>query len=336
LNPASIQLLKDCAKIADMKSMHSGFKKISGPVFFAAIVAVVIVALFIYSYMRIFSLANEVNRLSIDLASTTALLSEKTALLDTELSQIRQKTLGLSDTLSVAEQKIQSTKESVETVQSQVSGVEQEVGNISGTVTTLEKLAKADPELLQKYSKVYFLNEHYVPERFSEIDKRYLYSEDNPELIHSLVWPRLKALLDAAKNAGVELYVKSGYRSFDEQKYLKSEYAVTYGEGTANQFSADQGYSEHQLGTTVDFITTGLGGQLDGFEKTKAYQWMIDNAYRYGFVLSYPDENGYYIFEPWHWRYVGIGLATFLRNENKYFYDLDQRKIDEYLVNMFD
>ncbi len=143
-------------------------------------------------------------------------------------------------------------------------------------------------------------------------------------------------MLDRAKQNGIEIYVYSGYRPFEEQAALKGQYAVTYGEGTANQFSADQGYSEHQLGTTVDLITPGIGGTLQGFDGTEAYAWLKDNAHRYGFTLSYPKENGYYIFEPWHWRFVGIGLAADLYNSGRNFYDLEQREIDEYLVDIFE
>jgi D-alanyl-D-alanine carboxypeptidase len=143
-------------------------------------------------------------------------------------------------------------------------------------------------------------------------------------------------MINSASSTGTRLYVYSAYRSFAEQKALKNSYSVTYGAGTANSFSADQGYSEHQLGTTVDVITPGLGGELDGFDKTAAFQWMINNAYRFGFVMSYPKGNSYYIYEPWHWRFVGIKLATELHNQNKNFYDLDQRTIDGYLVSIFD
>jgi len=133
-----------------------------------------------------------------------------------------------------------------------------------------------------------------------------------------------------------EIYVFSAYRSFDEQNALKDQYSIIYGVGTANQFSADQGYSEHQLGTTIDLITTGIGGTLEDFEKTIAYQWLLNNAYKFGFTMSYPDNNDFYVFEPWHWRFVGVKLATQLNNDRKNFYDLDQRDIDEYLIYLFE
>ena len=149
------------------------------------------------------------------------------------------------------------------------------------------------------------------------------------------VWPFLKKMLDDAQTANIDLKIASAFRSFDTQSTLKSAYKVTYGSGS-NKFSADQGYSEHQLGTTIDFTTTKLGADSSTFGKTASFVWLIENAYRYGFILSYPKNNSYYIFEPWHWRFVGKGLALRLHDENKNFYDLPQRDINEYLISLFD
>jgi len=218
----------------------------------------------------------------------------------------------------------------------EINEEQENVSSLAENIGTLEKLSKTDPELLQKYSKVFFLNEHYKPERIVEIPEEYTYDEDRTYQIHAGVWPHLEDLLKRAKRDNIELYVFSAFRSFDEQNAIKGNYTVTYGAGTANTFSADQGYSEHQLGTTVDFITTGIDGSLEGFETTKAYEWLRDNAHRYGFTLSYPPSNSYYVFEPWHWRFVGEDLAIDLHNDNEYFYDRDQREIDEYLISIFD
>jgi len=212
---------------------------------------------------------------------------------------------------------------------------EEQIEDITGTVGQLDKLSKIDPELLMKYSKVSFLNEHYAPEKVTEIASMFRFKTDEPEYIHSKISRRLNNLLEDAQENSISLLVVSGYRSFDEQKSLKSAYSVQYGFG-ANAFSADQGYSEHQLGTTVDFTTTELGGGLNGFETSKAYAWLIEHAHEYGFVLSYPKDNVYYIFEPWHWRFVGEKLADDLHDDGKFFYDLEQREIDEYLISIFD
>lgn len=212
---------------------------------------------------------------------------------------------------------------------------ENQINVVTGTVGKLDKLSKLDPELLLKYSKVYFLNEHYVPEKLTEIDSTFRFKTAEPEYIHGKVAHKLDDLLNDAKEDGVEILVSSAYRSFDEQKQIKGVYTTIYGSG-ANTFSADQGYSEHQLGTTVDFTTTAIGGGLTGFENSPAYTWLQKNAHRYGFVLSYPKNNAYYIFEPWHWRYVGEDLADDLHDDGKFFYDLDQREIDKYLISIFD
>ncbi|MDB5239365.1 MAG: hypothetical protein JWO00_700 [Candidatus Parcubacteria bacterium] len=262
-------------------------------------------------------------RLSTNLYSLQLSIASTTQILQTSIAQTHG---DLADALARQQQ----------TVQTQLGTYQQQVNSVAGTVTTLQKLSKTDPELLQKYSKVFFLNENYAPAELTEVPSTYRYSDAKHNLIATAVWPHMKQMLDDATAAKIALYVFSSYRSFNEQSALKKDYKVTYGAGTANSFSADQGYSEHQLGTAADFITSGLGGQVDGFDKTAAYKWMTANAYKYGFVLSYPSQNQYYVFEPWHWRFVGVKLATDLHNANQYFYEWDQRKIDEYLVNLFD
>lgn len=221
--------------------------------------------------------------------------------------------------------------------QSVIDSFQDQISNIGSTVGTLEKLSQTDKELLKKYSKVYFLNENYVPAKLTQIDESYVFKQNGGNLlIHNDVWPFLKRLLDAARADNIDLLVVSAFRSFDTQASLKSEYKVIYGAGTANQFSADQGYSEHQLGTSVDFTTSQAGAIFSKFQTDPAYQWLKDNAHNYGFILSYPEENSYYKFEPWHWRFVGVELAKMLHQENKHFYDLDQREIDSYLIKLFD
>lgn len=203
-------------------------------------------------------------------------------------------------------------------------------------VSELEKLTTLDPELLQKYSKVYFLNENYFPSDLSLLDSTFLFKPTPPVQTHSKVRPYLESLLRAAKTENIDLIVLSSYRSFETQKDVKALHNFIYGANSANRFSADQGYSEHQLGTTVDFTTKKTAGILNGFDKTPAYPWLLENAHHFGFILSYPKDNSYYIFEPWHWRYVGVTLAAYLHTQGKNFYDLPQRNIDPYLIKIFD
>ncbi len=270
-------------------------------------------------------------------ADLKAELHSEVVVLGDKIAALESHSGILEDNLTAAKNVNTVLAENLKEQQAKASTLESSVTKISGTVGTLEKLSKTDPELLQKYSKVFFLSENYVPERLMDIPKSYLYSEQRREQMEQRVWPFLKGLLDAAAKDSTTIYIKSAYRSFPEQKDLKGAYSVTYGAGTANQFSAEQGYSEHQLGTTVDLITTGLGGQLSqSFDGTQAYAWLLANAHKYGFTLSYPPGNSFYTYEPWHWRFVGAALATRLKNEGVHFYDLDQREIDKYLVNILD
>lgn len=216
------------------------------------------------------------------------------------------------------------------------SNLQDQLSGITDTVEDLEKLSLTDKELLKKYSKAYFLNEHFVPISLDKINEKYLNANSTNTQIHSDVEPFLEDLLDDAQDDGLGLRVLSAYRSFGTQSALKANYTFTYGAGTANKFSADQGYSEHQLGTTVDFTTVNTGGALEGFDKTPEYKWLQENAHEYGFILSYPSGNVYYKFEPWHWRFVGVDLAEKLEDDNMNFYDMDQRVIDTYLIKIFD
>ncbi len=239
-----------------------------------------------------------------------------------ELNQIKDENAGLSTSLS-------SEKDRNDTFQKQI-------GEISSTVGVLEKIKATDKELLQKYSKVYFLNENYIPSKLTKIDTEYLFNKTKETYIHERVWPHLQDMLEAGAKADINMKIISGYRSFTDQTSLKSTYKTLYGSG-ANAFSADQGYSEHQLGTTVDLDReSSVGTLVTSFGTTKTFEWLRVNAYKYGFVLSYPKENKFYQYEPWHWRFVGLELAKRLHDDGKYFYEMDQREIDKYLANFFD
>jgi len=277
-------------------------------------------------------LQGEFTRVTGELVSTKAELQKN---VDT-LNEMHVNIDSLTHILAATEGEKITLQESVTELRSFLDAMQGQIASVSGTVGTLEKLSNTDKELLQKYSKVYFLNENFVPRALSSIPPEYLVEPKKQELILVDVFPFLQNMLEDAKVAGIDLRIISAYRSFGQQSVLKSTYKVTYGSGSANKFSADQGYSEHQLGTTVDFSTKGLGSKFTLIEKDKAYAWLTENAYKYGFVLSYPKKNIYYIYEPWHWRFVGKSLALRLHDENKYFYDLMQREIDQYLISIFD
>jgi LAS superfamily LD-carboxypeptidase LdcB len=290
----------------------------------AVLVGVVVFLQFYHTH----TITNSLSSIEAELASTTRAFEAFRASTSEELLLSEERELTLSDQLYATQQNASELEESL-------AGFDATVGVLSGTVETLEKLTTTDEELLQKYSSVYFLNEHYIPTDLRVIDEKYDLINGKQVSVHAQMWPFLEALLEAAHEDDIELLVLSGYRSFEEQGTLKDMYTATYGVG-ANKFSADQGFSEHQLGTAVDLTTEDVGEFIRQFEDTAAYEWLTTRAYKYGFVLSYPDDNEYYMAEPWHWRFVGVALATELHVRDQQFYDLEQREIDTYIPQLFE
>lgn len=123
---------------------------------------------------------------------------------------------------------------------------------------------------------------------------------------------QLEKLWQAAADDGVTLTIISAYRSYAYQQTLFQNYAGSYGEDAANRFSARPGQSEHQLGTTVDFGGTAVDLKA-AYADTDQGRWLAENAYSFGFAMSYPEgkeEITGYIFEPWHYRYIGPEAAA--------------------------
>ncbi|HMP67396.1 MAG TPA: M15 family metallopeptidase [Candidatus Paceibacterota bacterium] len=269
-----------------------------------------------------FNISSKISKIENDFDSVSESLEQKILNIEEVLIAAKEENLSIADALQSAEKKSES--------------LAKQFDRVNRNVDELDKITRTDKELLQKYSKVYFLNEHYAPIDLRAVPSEYGYDKNRKYEVHIDVWPYLRDLLDDASDDGLNLLVISAFRSFHEQAILKGAYTVTYGAGTANQFSADQGYSEHQLGTTVDFTNPTVGATFSGFARSPEYAWLLQNAHKYGFTLSYPENNSYYQFEPWHWRFVGIELATYLFKQKKFFYDLTQREIDDYIIYLFD
>jgi zinc D-Ala-D-Ala carboxypeptidase len=133
--------------------------------------------------------------------------------------------------------------------------------------------------------------------------------------IRSFVVDDLRAMAAAAAAAGAPIGVVSGYRSHDQQASTFDYWVQVGGHEQALRTSARPGHSEHQLGTAIDFTSAGGAAPWTyaDWGATPAGAWMAANAWRYGFVMSYPPnrylETGY-DYEPWHYRYVGRDLAA--------------------------
>ncbi|HNQ99537.1 MAG TPA: M15 family metallopeptidase [Trueperaceae bacterium] len=130
---------------------------------------------------------------------------------------------------------------------------------------------------------------------------------------------QLREMFRDAEASRIYLEVVSAYRSFDYQRETFARWVATDGYDLAIRTSARAGHSEHQLGSAVDLRIRG-GAEpwdLDDWGETPEGRWVRDNAWRFGFVLSYPpgmEQVTCYAYEPWHYRYVGAGMAEAIRS----------------------
>jgi LAS superfamily LD-carboxypeptidase LdcB len=126
----------------------------------------------------------------------------------------------------------------------------------------------------------------------------------------------LRSMFLAARETEVQLRIISAYRSYQTQKTTFAYWVEQSGLQLARKYSAIPGHSEHQLGTAVDLGTLGAGAPWGSasFATSPTAVWLAENAYKFGFVRSYPTGAkkvalSCYGSEPWHWRYVGLNLA---------------------------
>ena len=117
----------------------------------------------------------------------------------------------------------------------------------------------------------------------------------------------LNKMINAAKQDGINLFIKSGYRSYSTQKTLYNNYVARDGVAAADRYSARPGHSEHQTGLAFD-----LNSLEQSFGETKEGKWLAEHCHEYGFIIRYPkdkeDVTGY-MYEPWHVRYLGDDIA---------------------------
>ncbi|QFG00528.1 D-alanyl-D-alanine carboxypeptidase family protein [Psychrobacillus glaciei] len=117
-----------------------------------------------------------------------------------------------------------------------------------------------------------------------------------------------------AKLSGYELVAFSTYRSFEYQTTLYERYVSHDGQEAADRYSARPGFSEHQSGLAFDIGEKHFEQHFarESFGETEAGKWIAENAFKYGFIMRYPKDKEKitgYMYEPWHFRYVGKQLA---------------------------
>lgn len=177
------------------------------------------------------------------------------------------------------------------------------------------------------YSRLSNTHEIQVPEewnlivvnRWNELPEDYdveLTELSNGQMVDSRIYPYLQEMFDAARTEGVYPVVREGYRTAEEQQeilddkiqnYINQGYSQVKAERTAKEWVALPGTSEHQLGIAVD-----INADKSKCSNEDVYEWLAENAYKYGFVLRYPPGKQKITgtsYEPWHYRYVGKEVA---------------------------
>ncbi|MGE5456267.1 MAG: D-alanyl-D-alanine carboxypeptidase family protein [Ignavibacteriales bacterium] len=154
----------------------------------------------------------------------------------------------------------------------------------------------------------------YVPSDLEHIDIKF--SNENKYLKNEAKQQYEKLSSDALA-LGYKIVVVSAYRDYKYQYELHNEYVKNKGIEYALLCSAKPGYSEHQTGLAIDVM--GSNNDYDLFEDSIEFNWMKDNAHKYGYILRYPKDKieiTGYKYEPWHYRYVGIKPATEIYNND--------------------
>ena len=144
------------------------------------------------------------------------------------------------------------------------------------------------------------------------VNKTYGLPEDYNPGLDSEAESAFNTLSEAAANQGLDLYLSSGFRSYETQVRIYESYVDSYGKESADTFSARPGYSEHQTGLVIDVNTID-----DSFAGTPEAEWLAKHAHEYGFIIRYPkgkESITGYKYEPWHIRYLGVEKATEVYN----------------------
>ena len=181
----------------------------------------------------------------------------------------------------------------------------------------IEKVKDYKYILVNKKNK---LNSDFIPNNLVEV--KYC-SLDNFYLEEETANAYEQMYLDSI-NDGLNISIRSAYRSYDEQKELYNTYLKLYGKSYVDKYVALPGHSEHQTGLAIDLESL----ECDIFRNSKEYLWVKENTYKYGFIIRYQEGKekitGYGA-EEWHIRYVGKNAAEYIYKNNitfEEYYDL--------------
>ncbi|MEG1481092.1 MAG: M15 family metallopeptidase [Clostridium sp.] len=175
-----------------------------------------------------------------------------------------------------------------------------------------------DDEFLILVNKENPLSDDYVATNIVESNIKFI-SYITTTKLNNIARDNAIKMFNDAKRDGITLLGASGYRSNSIQKNLFNNNIKALGLEEALKYSAAPGTSEHETGLALDIVSTEHKDLTEKFENTRAFKWLKDNSYKYGFILRYPKDKvsiTKYSYEPWHYRYIGNTHAERIYNNN--------------------
>lgn len=166
-------------------------------------------------------------------------------------------------------------------------------------------------------NKLNKLSEDFVPQNLKKPDVTFSITGDDQKMyLQEEAADALTQLFQEALQNDLHLVAVSGYRSYTRQQSIYENNVATRGQVETDKISARPGHSEHQTGLAMDISCASIGNKLEfSFADTPEGIWLKENAYRFGFIIRYGQNQESltgYSFEPWHLRYVGTDLASYL------------------------
>lgn len=210
-------------------------------------------------------------------------------------------------------------RQAAETVQkkdNQYESLEKEYNSVKEQAEAQNEETR--PWYLMLVNQSHPMEDGYVPE---------LANIDDSHQVDVRVLEPLQKMLKAASDEGYSLYVCSAYRSVDRQKELFNESMIDYVNQGKTYYEAAietaksiawPGESEHATGLAMDIVSSDYAGLDEKQGETDDQKWLMEHCYEYGFILRYPKdklEDTGIIYEPWHYRYVGVEAALEIRDQ---------------------
>lgn len=177
---------------------------------------------------------------------------------------------------------------------------------------TLTDISSKNVMLVNKFHK---LSDDYEPTDIKKFSSTYAYGTVSAE---TECYDAFIKMANDARKENVILVLSSGYRSKASQEKTYDDMAKAKGIEYADSYAARPRSSEHETGLALDILSNGKYIYTSNFHESDAYRWLAEHAHEYGFILRYPDEKQYitgYSPESWHYRYLGVDLATKVKKE---------------------